>query len=86
VLCLPVPTCADTTDQGAPTPGMWNRGTIRVNREIFDRAVARGVVPEGSIRRWETDFFHQFILAGGFSRPRTVLAGPCGRRQFAPGD
>ena len=70
VRCLPATTCAYTTHQGAATAGMWNRGTIRVNREIFDRAVARGVVPEGSIRRWETDFFHQFILAGAYRQLR----------------
>ena len=70
VRCLAATTCAYTTHQGAATAGMWNRGTIRVNREIFDRAVARGVVPEGSVRRWETDFFHQFILAGAYRQLR----------------
>jgi hypothetical protein len=49
---------------------MWNRGTIQVIREIFDRAVARGVVPEGAIRRWESDHFHQFILAGAYRQLR----------------
>jgi glycosyltransferase involved in cell wall biosynthesis len=70
VRCLPVATCAYTTHQGAATAGMWNRGTIQVVREIFDRAVACGVVPEGSIRRWESDFFHQFILAGAYRQLR----------------
>ena len=70
VRCLPATTCAYTTHQGAATAGMWNRGTIRLNREIFDRAVARGLVSEGSIRRWETDFFHQFILAGAYRHLR----------------
>jgi len=70
VRCLPATTCAYTTHEGAATAGMWNRGTIRVNREIFERAVARGVVPEGSIRRWESDFFHQFILAGAYRQLR----------------
>jgi glycosyltransferase involved in cell wall biosynthesis len=70
VRCLPATTCAYTTHQGAATAGMWNRGTIQVNREIFDRAAARGVVPEGSIRRWESDFFHQFILAGAYRQLR----------------
>jgi len=49
---------------------MWNQGTIRVGLEIFDRAVARGIVPERSIRRWEADFFHQFILAGAYRQLR----------------
>jgi glycosyltransferase involved in cell wall biosynthesis len=70
VRCLPATTCAYTTHQGAATAAMWNRGTIRVNHEIFDRAVARGVVAEGPIRRWESDFFHQFILAGAYRQLR----------------
>jgi glycosyltransferase involved in cell wall biosynthesis len=70
VRCVPFTTCAYTTHQGAATTGMWNPGTIRVNREIFDRAVARGVVPERSIRRWEADFIHQFILAGAYRQLR----------------
>ena len=41
-----------------------------VTVEIFDRAIARGVVPERFIRRWEADFFHQFILAGVYRRLR----------------
>jgi glycosyltransferase involved in cell wall biosynthesis len=70
VRCVPATTCAYTTHSGAATAGMWNQGTIRVNQEIFDRAAARGVVPERSIRRWETDFFHQFILAGAYRQLR----------------
>jgi glycosyltransferase involved in cell wall biosynthesis len=70
VRCLPATTCAYTTHQGAATAGMWNQGTIQVNREIFDRAVALGVAHKRSIRRWETDFFHQFILAGAYRQLR----------------
>ena len=39
-------------------------------REIFDRAVAQGVVPERTIRRWQADWYHQFILAGAYRRLR----------------
>jgi hypothetical protein len=49
---------------------MWNPGTIRANAEIFDRAVASGVVPEPTIRRWQADWYHQFILAGAYRRLR----------------
>ena len=70
VRCVPSTTCAYTIHHQAATSGMWNPSTIRVNREIFDRAVARGVVPERFIRRWEADFFHQFILAGVYRRLR----------------
>jgi len=66
VRCVPATTCAYTTHQGAATTTMWRPDTIRVACEIFDRAVARGVVPVRSIRRWEADFLHQFILGGAY--------------------
>ena len=70
VRCLPQATCAYTIHEAAATTGMWNPGTIRANGEIFDRAVARGVVPERTIRRWQADWYHQFILAGAYRRLR----------------
>jgi glycosyltransferase involved in cell wall biosynthesis len=70
VRCLPQATCAYTIHEAAATTGMWNPGTISAAGQIFDRAVARGVVPERTIRRWQTDFFHQFILAGVWRRLR----------------
>jgi glycosyltransferase involved in cell wall biosynthesis len=70
VRCVPYTTCAYTVHQAATTTGMWNRGTIQACRKIFDRAVASGIAPERSIRRWEADYFHQFILAGAYRRLR----------------
>jgi glycosyltransferase involved in cell wall biosynthesis len=70
VRCLPATTCAYTVHESATTTGMWNRETVRANRTMFDRAVARGIAPERVIRRWETDFFHQFILGGAYRRLR----------------
>ena len=70
VRCLPQATCAYTIHEAAATTGMWNPRTIRANGEIFDRAVARGVVPEPTIRRWQADWYHQFILAGAYRRLR----------------
>jgi glycosyltransferase involved in cell wall biosynthesis len=70
VRCVPQTTCAYTVHEAATTTGMWNQETVRACMRIFDRAVARGVAPEGSIRRWETDFFHQFILGGAYRRLR----------------
>jgi hypothetical protein len=49
---------------------MWNPGTIRAVQEIFDRAVALRLVPEPTIRRWQADWLHQFILAGAYRRLR----------------
>ena len=55
VRCLPQTTCAYTIHEAAATTGMWHPGTVRANAEIFDRAVAQGVVPEPTIRRWQAD-------------------------------
>jgi hypothetical protein len=63
-------TCAYTIHEAAATTGMWHPGTVRSNAEIFDRAVAQGVVPEPTIRRWQADWYHQFILAGAYRRLR----------------
>jgi glycosyltransferase involved in cell wall biosynthesis len=68
VRCVPHTTCAYTVHEAATTTGMWNREIVQANLRIFDRAIAREVVPERSIRRWEADFIHQFILAGAYRR------------------
>jgi glycosyltransferase involved in cell wall biosynthesis len=70
VRLLPAVTCAYTIHEASATSSKWHPGTIRVLREIFDRAVALGAAPEPSIRRWQADFFHQFILAGVYRRLR----------------
>jgi GT2 family glycosyltransferase len=70
VRCLPQATCAYTIHEAAATTGMWNPDTISAACQIFDRAVARGIVPERTIRGWQADFFHQFILAGVWRRLR----------------
>ena len=70
VSCLPHTTCAYTIHEGAITDGMWNPGTIRSVQEIFDRAVALQLVAEPTIRRWQADWLHQFILAGAYRRLR----------------
>ena len=70
VRCLPRATCAYTIHEAAATTGMWNPETIEANGEIFNRALARGIVPERTIRRWQTDWYHQFILAGAYRRLR----------------
>ena len=70
IRCVPRCTCAYTIHEAAATSGMWNPGTVRDLGEIFDRAVAQGVVPERAVRRWQSDFLHQFILAGAYRRLR----------------
>jgi glycosyltransferase involved in cell wall biosynthesis len=70
VRCFPSTTCAYTIHEAAATTGMWNPDVIASLGEIFDRAVATGVVPERKVRRWQADFLHQFILAGAYRRLR----------------
>jgi glycosyltransferase involved in cell wall biosynthesis len=70
IRCVPRTTCAYTIHESAATTGMWNSGTIRHLGDIFDRAVAQRVVPERTVRRWQADFLHQFILAGAYRRWR----------------
>jgi len=72
VRCVPRSICALTIHEAAATTGMWNRQTIRHLRDIFDLAVASGVVPERRVRRWQADYFHQFILAGAYRRLRLL--------------
>jgi glycosyltransferase involved in cell wall biosynthesis len=70
VRCFPTTTCAYTIHQAAATTGMWNPDVVASIGEIFDRAVATNVVPEATVRRWQADFLHQFILAGAYRRLR----------------
>jgi len=70
VRCVDTVTCAYRIHGAAFSTGMWNPVTIRTISEIFDRAVEKDVVPERRVRRWETDFYHQFILAGVYRQLR----------------
>jgi glycosyltransferase involved in cell wall biosynthesis len=70
VRCLPQVSCAYTIHEAAATTGMWNPETMTAIGEIFDRAVAQGVLPERTIRRWQASWYHQFILAGAYRRLR----------------
>jgi glycosyltransferase involved in cell wall biosynthesis len=75
VRCLPSVTCAYTIHEAAATTGLWNPGTIRSMETMFDRAIARAVVPERTVRRWQADWYHQFILAGAYRRLRVRRRG-----------
>jgi GT2 family glycosyltransferase len=79
VRCMPESTCAVTIHEAALTTGMWHPETIRSLRDIFELAVASKVVPEARIRRWQADYFHQFILAGAYRRLRLGRRVEAGR-------
>jgi GT2 family glycosyltransferase len=79
VRCVGDTACAVTIHESALTTGMWNESTIEDLRGIFDLAVETGVVPERKIRRWQADYFHQFILAGAYRRLRAGRRAEAGR-------
>jgi hypothetical protein len=53
--------------------------TIKALGQVFERAIASGLVPERTIRRWQAKLLHQFILAGAYRRLRV-------RRRAEAGD
>jgi hypothetical protein len=65
-------TAAYTIHPGAATTSMFNEGTIDKLLAVFDRALGTGVLDAETVRRSQTDFFHQFILAGAW---RSLRAG-----------
>ena len=71
VRCVPHANCAYTIHEAAATTGMWHPGTIQDAHRIFGRAIALGLVPDRTIRRWQADFLHQFILAGAYRQLRS---------------
>jgi glycosyltransferase involved in cell wall biosynthesis len=70
VRCIPHTSCAYRIHEETLTSRTWNPTTLRLALEVFDRAVAQNVVPERNIRRWQTDFLHQWILAGCYRQLR----------------
>jgi glycosyltransferase involved in cell wall biosynthesis len=79
VRCFTSTTCAYTVHEAAATTEMWNPDSIGYLCEIFDRAAATGVVPEATLRRWQADFFYQFILAGAYRRLRVRRRSEAGQ-------
>ena len=71
--CFPTTTCAYTIHQAAATTGMWNPDVVASIGEIFDRAVATGVVPEATVRRWQADFMWTRVLKNLDSRPKVSV-------------
>jgi hypothetical protein len=76
---FPSTTCAYTIHEAAETTGMWNPDVIASLCEIFDWAAAKGVVPEATLRRWQADFLHQFILVGAYRRLRVRRRAEAGQ-------
>ena len=54
----------------AATEQMFTDDYIALIDQIFDRALALGVLPEREVRRAQAHWYHQFILAGTLRRLR----------------
>ncbi len=70
VRLLPVTTCAYTVHPGTVTEDMFNAPTVAVLMEIFDRARRLDLLSPRRVDNAQSDFFHQFILAGAWRRLR----------------
>jgi len=70
VMCLPEATSAYSVHPEAHTAGTFHAGTIATLARIFERVVARGLLPAAVVRRCEADFFAQFILGGVYRQIR----------------
>jgi glycosyltransferase involved in cell wall biosynthesis len=64
VRCLPATISAYSVHEAAETTRAFTPESVRIARQIFDRAAAMGILPARVVRSYETDFLHQFILAG----------------------
>jgi glycosyltransferase involved in cell wall biosynthesis len=54
----------------AATERMFTAEYVDTICEIFDRVVRAGVLPEAEVRRAQSHWFHQFVLAGTYRRWR----------------
>jgi glycosyltransferase involved in cell wall biosynthesis len=54
----------------AATERMFTAEYVSTICEIFDRVVRSGVLPEAEVRRAQSHWFHQFVLAGTYRRWR----------------
>lgn len=54
----------------AATERMFTAEYVDTICEIFDRVVRSGTLPEAEVRRAESHWFHQFVLAGTYRRWR----------------
>ncbi len=67
---LPSVTCAYYVHPGADSYAIFNEEAITILTGIFQKFVPQGLLPEHVLRRAQTRYFHQFILAGTYRRLR----------------
>lgn len=66
----PAPIVAYVIHPEAATESMFTERYLELIAEVFDRAVAMGVLPEADIRQAQAHWYHQFVIAGTVRRFR----------------
>ncbi|RSK48984.1 glycosyltransferase family 2 protein [Hymenobacter rigui] len=66
VLQVPAVTAAYSVHDGALTTGVFQEQNIQLLLRIFQKARTQNLLPETRLRRAESHFFHQFVLAGAY--------------------
>lgn len=66
VMCLPITTCAYRVHSEALTMGMFNIEVIEKLLILFDRVNDLKILDSDTFAQCQSNFFHQFILAGTF--------------------
>ena len=70
-VCLePASIVAYVVHSEAATESMFTERYLELIAEVFDRAVAMGVLPEADVRQAEAHWYHQFVIAGTIRRYR----------------
>ena len=80
VRCMPAVTCAYTVHAGALTEEMFKAGSVDTLMGIFEKVARDGPLTAADMRRLQSDFFHQWVLAGASRRLR--LWDRAGARQI----
>jgi glycosyltransferase involved in cell wall biosynthesis len=70
LLCLPDSISAYTVHSNALTTGMFNLKTIQQLQLIFHQIKQKQILSSTTLQRSQTDFLHQFILAGTYRQMR----------------
>ncbi|OON66056.1 glycosyltransferase family 2 protein [Hymenobacter sp. CRA2] len=76
---VPACTAAYTVHDGALTTGMFDARNLELLGRMFGKARTAQLLPEPRLRRAETQFYHQFILAGTYRALRRG-DGPAARQ------
>jgi len=66
VCCIPATTCAYTVHNQALTMGVFKEKTIQTLLDLFTQVESLYLFEESELKNYQSQFLHQFILAGAF--------------------